>query len=143
MKKCTKCGKQKPLSEFYKQKITLDGFAYKCKACANMYVKHWKINNPKKHKIHQKRRDLKSKYSLSLEQFNKMLVLQDNKCEVCNTTFKNEKSTHVDHCHTTGNVRGLLCANCNVLLGMSKDSIDVLKSAQGYLKKYNLKFQDK
>lgn len=143
MKKCTKCGVEKPLSEYYKDKSHKDGLAYKCKPCANMAIATWKRNNPEQHKIHQKRRDLKSKYNISMEKFNELLLVQNNKCKICNTEFKTEKGTHIDHCHTTGNIRGLLCANCNVLLGMSKDSIDILKSAQIYLKKYNSKLKEK
>lgn len=139
MKKCTKCGEQKPLSEFYKQKITIDGLAYKCKSCSNSDISHWKRNNPEKHKIHQKRKDLKSKYNISLEQFKSMVTAQNNTCAICNIKFKNQRSTHVDHCHKTGMIRSLLCNHCNVLLGMAKESINILKSAQKYLEKYSLK----
>lgn len=143
MKQCTKCGVQKPLSEFYKQKATISGLAYKCKLCSNTAVTNWKARNPEKQKIHQKRKDLKYKYNISLEQFNGMLISQNNSCAICFIKFKDKKSTHVDHCHKTGTIRSLLCAKCNVLLGMAKDSIAVLKSAQEYLQKYSSKLQEK
>jgi hypothetical protein len=139
MKKCTKCGVEKPLSEFYKQKITIDGFAYHCKPCKNSIITRWKKDNPKKHKIHQKRTVLKRKYNLSIDQFKNMVIAQNNSCAICNIKFKNERSTHVDHCHKTGVIRSLLCGQCNVLLGMAKESINILKSAQKYLEKYNSK----
>jgi hypothetical protein len=143
MKKCTKCGVEKPLSDFYKQKITIDGLAYKCKFCSNSDINHWKRKNPEEHKIHQKRKHLKSKYNISLEQFKNMVAAQNNTCAICNTKFKNERSTHVDHCHKTGVIRSLLCNYCNVLLGMAKESINILESAQTYLKKYSKKSQEK
>jgi hypothetical protein len=139
MKKCSKCGIDKPLSDFYKQKATNDGHTYECKLCKNTTIKQWKKDNPKAHKIHQKRRDLKAKYNISIEQFNTMLKKQNNKCEICKNEFKNEKATHVDHCHKTGIIRSLLCVNCNFGLGFFKDSVENLKSAQKYLKKYSQK----
>lgn len=143
MKKCTKCGIEKPLSQFHNMKVAPDGLAYNCKACAYLYVKTWKRNNPQRNKILQKRTVLKRKYKISLEEFNGMLDSQQNKCMICNKTFKNAKSTHVDHCHKSGKIRGLLCTNCNIALGYFKDSLSTIRSALKYLKKYSSKSVEK
>lgn len=81
-----------------------------------------------------------SRYGITLEQYNAMVAAQDNKCLICgleeNTVSKSgiTKVLAVDHCHTTGKVRGLLCYKCNVGIGHLQDSIEVLESAIQYLK---------
>ena len=69
-------------------------------------------------------------YGLSIEDYNKMLLLQKNKCAICQSEFI--KTPHVDHCHDTGKVRGLLCKVCNVSLG-GFNKPQILKSAIEYL----------
>ena len=64
----------------------------------------------------------------------KMLVDQDYKCVICNTKYSDTKKLHVDHCHNTGKVRGLLCSNCNNGMGKLGDSIERLELVINYLK---------
>jgi Recombination endonuclease VII len=65
-------------------------------------------------------------------------------CSICCKKFKSERDRHVDHCHVTGVIRGLLCFSCNMALGHFKDDISILKSALEYLEyfKYNPDFVD-
>lgn len=56
MKTCTKCKEEKPLTEFYKHKLTKDGFAPHCKTCHYLLVKNWEVNNPKKYQVIKKRK---------------------------------------------------------------------------------------
>ena len=75
-------------------------------------------------------------YGLSKEDFESMLEEQQNKCAICGFEFHDEgKSTrpHIDHCHDSGDVRGLLCNNCNTGLGQFKDNPSLLQSAIEYL----------
>ena len=77
-----------------------------------------------------------SKYGLCKEDFESMLEGQENKCAICEFEFHDEsKSTrpHIDHCHDSGSVRGLLCNNCNAGLGQFKDDPGLLSSAIEYL----------
>jgi hypothetical protein len=53
------------------------------------------------------------KYGITKQQWLVMLVKQQNRCVICCTVFSDDKKIHTDHCHATGRVRGLLCANCN------------------------------
>ena len=80
-------------------------------------------------------------YGITLEEYNKQLELQDGKCAICNclpeTSFRG--TLGVDHDHITGQVRGLLCRNCNQAIGLLQDSPVVLKQATDYLIKYKLK----
>lgn len=73
-----------------------------------------------------------TRYKINLEEYNNILAKQDNKCAIC----KKESNTrlHVDHCHDTLKVRGLLCGNCNRALGLFYDNIDSLEKAIVYLK---------
>lgn len=72
-------------------------------------------------------------YNFSQEDYRLLFGKQNGKCAICNSESKIRLS--VDHNHTTGKVRGLLCSHCNLALGYLKDSIDRLKSAISYLEK--------
>lgn len=81
---------------------------------------------------------LRSKYGLSLEEYDTMLSEQDGCCAICRAdTPGGNGRFHVDHCHSSGFVRGLLCARCNMGLGYFKDNIEVLARAIEYLASYN------
>ena len=82
---------------------------------------------------------LKTKYGITLEDYEIKLKEQNFKCAICPSTEygkKDAKRFAVDHSHESGKIRGLLCVNCNTLLGKAKDNIDILKSAINYLEKY-------
>lgn len=67
--------------------------------------------------------------------YNKLFIEQNGCCKICKrpqTEFK--KKLAVDHCHITGKTRGLLCNNCNTILGHAKDNIKTLQNAIKYLK---------
>ena len=77
-----------------------------------------------------------AKYGLCKEDFESMLDGQENKCAICKFEFHDEKQStrpHIDHCHDSGDVRGLLCVNCNNGLGQFKDNPSFLSSAIEYL----------
>lgn len=61
--------------------------------------------------------DIKKKYGLSLEQYNNMLEAQNGKCKLCKHPPAKGKRLHIDHCHISGKIRGLLCAQCNWFVG--------------------------
>lgn len=78
-------------------------------------------------------------YSLSSEQFDRLLERQDGRCAICNAIMELGRGTSptqccVDHDHTTGEVRGLLCNHCNRALGLFKDSEENLRRAFEYLR---------
>lgn len=71
-------------------------------------------------------------YGISSIEFDNLMKKQNNQCVICFNILDN--SAHIDHCHKSGKVRGLLCHNCNVGLGFFKDSIESLTAAITYLK---------
>lgn len=133
MKHCTKCGEQKPLSEFHKNKKSKDGFTRYCGKCCTNQSKEWYRKNPNV----KRNANLIREYGITLEQFEAMKVAQHNKCGICKSDFKNSVDTCVDHDHTTKKVRELLCNHCNRAIGLLKESPEILKSALAYLKKYS------
>lgn len=80
---------------------------------------------------------IRSKYGLSLHDYNTMLSAQDGKCAICGSDGASLKDgLCVDHCHTSGKVRGLLCAPCNKGLGFFNDTILRLLNAAEYLSSF-------
>ena len=71
---------------------------------------------------------------MTYDLYEQMLIDQNNKCAICNLEHTNIKKLHVDHCHNTGKVRGLLCSNCNNGMGKLGDSIERLELVINYLK---------
>lgn len=139
MKICSTCKTDKPLSEFYKNKCGKDGLHGECKPCNRARASLWAKNN--KHRVRFNR--VKKAYGISSEQYLKLIIEQNNCCDICKKPLDNGKHTCVDHNHSTGAVRGILCNNCNFILGHAKDNSDILKSAQEYLQKYNSESQEK
>jgi len=108
--------------------------------------------NPEKHKESVKNTKLKNSVhyqnlnklaswrragmkNMTIEKYEKMFELQKECCAICNIhQSKLKKKLFVDHDHTTGKVRGLLCPQCNSVLGYVNDSIEVLVKMIGYLK---------
>jgi hypothetical protein len=84
-----------------------------------------------------KQRHLKQKYGISITDYNLLIQKQNYQCATCGTHEQNckRKVLCVDHCHKTGVIRGLLCHNCNVSLGLLKDNIDIINNLINYLKK--------
>lgn len=91
--------------------------------------------DPKKLKARQRKNDLKKKYNISPEDYDKMFETQQGKCAICDTV--SVKALHVDHNHETGKIRALLCSHCNVGLGHFKESLNLLDRAKEYLCKHN------
>lgn len=141
MKKCTKCGIQKPLSEFRKKIDGKFNVGAQCKFCINLAQSNTLVKKPKRTEEERKNlyksRAFNRKYGISKEDFYVLRSKQNNKCAICENELENDKKSHMDHCHDTGKLRGVLCTTCNVGLGMFKDSLPIIKSAVKYLKKYN------
>lgn len=86
----------------------------------------------------QRRWALKSKFGITLEEYDAWVEAQDGKCAICKQPPKAHQSARrklrVDHCHATNKVRGLLCHHCNVGIGHFWDSPALLMAAADYLK---------
>lgn len=145
---CTKCEKEKPIEKF--NRFVRKGKEYRehtCMACRqNIWRKDpknlaksvertrsWNENNKEYVKRNKRERDLKRLYGITTEQFHTLLEEQNYQCKICGTPHTEEKYLHVDHCHNTGVVRGLLCTKCNTGLGLFNEDLNLLTKAQKYL----------
>jgi hypothetical protein len=114
------------------RKMTADGYSDGCAECRRTdWTRYEETWSQKKSKW------LKSEYGITLDDYFQMMDEQDGKCAICEIAFDQlpPKHTHVDHCHDTGVVRGLLCHHCNTGLGNLRDSVDILAKAIQYLNK--------
>lgn len=99
----------------------------------NNNMKLWRNKFPER----VKNNHLKSRYGITLEEYNNKFIEQNESCAICKIHQDDIKiCLSVDHCHKTGKIRGLLCSSCNILLGKAKDDIFILKESISYLKKY-------
>lgn len=138
---CTVCKIAYPLTSFHKLAKSKDGHGYRCRTCD--YAARKAYRERKKSEVREKKRIInwQTRFNLTPEQYYTMLENQGGGCAICGTKNpcgENSTSTHlkvmaVDHCHTTGKVRGLLCNPCNRGLGFFKDSIELLNKAKNYL----------
>lgn len=159
MKQCKLCKKIKDDSEFISSdKRFLGKFISRCLECRkkrNKFAKRFYHNwhderlekgrtyyheNRERYKFVRRRAALKRKYGITMEEYEKLILSQNNKCAICNKIFiKTSKigggkdEPCVDHNHTTGKIRGILCRGCNLGLGVLEDKSFVSKSNQ-YLK---------
>ena len=81
---------------------------------------------------------LKRKYGITVDDYNQMLIEQNHCCKICGSSGFKMKDAHkvllvVDHNHVNGNVRGLLCHNCNRALGLLQDDIAIVRRCAEYL----------
>ena len=134
MKTCNTCKEVKEKSEFYNCSQSKDGKQGRCRSCKKVNDTKWKKENPDAAKAIIRRR-LAKKFDITVAEWDQLLVDQDHKCKICDTHEDDlSRKLAVDHCHTTGKVRGLLCLSCNVALGHFKDDINLLRKAEDYLK---------
>ena len=126
MKICKVCGEDKDESEFYSQKHEPTGKSYTHGACKLCYGHKVRLNH------------LMRNYGLTESDYNALLTAQDGGCAICkriDNVYADKKGRWlaVDHDHETNEIRGLLCQTCNRMIGLAKDSLEVMESAVRYL----------
>jgi predicted nucleic-acid-binding Zn-ribbon protein len=139
MKMCNVCKVAKPFEDFYdgykakKQRdVTNKKYPHsRCKECDHARVKVYHKNNRAKVTKQQLISHRRREYGLTEEEYNNMVLSQNNMCAICNKP--SERTLHIDHDHVTGRVRGLLCSNCNLGIGLLQEDLVVLNRAIEYL----------
>jgi hypothetical protein len=122
LKRCPSCAEVKAGSDFYRNRTSKDGLHWVCKACNG--------SGPYSPTNEQRRRF--RRYAITEEEVAALLLVQHGACAICRAPFEGT-SFHIDHCHDTGTVRGLLCSNCNSGLGLLADDRERLLTAVRYL----------
>lgn len=149
-KTCTDCRTSKPVSSFTKERRGKYGVKSKCKRCVRVRERAYREANKDKYKAYYTKTNkeakesgrrldwyLQSTYGITLDEYTTILTTQCGKCAICGTTDKGRYNRfYVDHCHTTGVVRGLLCEACNYLLGHAYDNQTTLIAAARYLQEH-------
>lgn len=93
----------------------------------------WSRNNPEK----VKSIGLKHRFGITLEDYKNLYMKQKGLCAICGDSMQEAgRYTHIDHCHITKKVRGILCRHCNLGLGCFRDTPQFLTNAITYLRKY-------
>lgn len=148
MRRCPDCEETKPLDAFYctPNSTLKDKTSTYCKECSrvrqNDYCRRNAAEISERRKARRRTpeglrksrdRDLRRHYGIGLVDLERMIRAQDGRCASCSDAFQSEKLTHVDHCHYTGTIRGILCAPCNLMLGHAKDDPKRLLMAAQYL----------
>jgi len=150
---CSRCLKENKNKSYNRLNIYLHEEIIKCGCCkkekhiiefgTNELQSKWpvcRICNNTRQTRNYRRLHLKKTYNITEQEYNNLLKTQNYKCKICN---KEESMLHqstdkikrlsVDHNHKTGKVRGLLCANCNLMIGHATESSFILRSGADYM----------
>jgi hypothetical protein len=165
-KRCRLCGALKPLAEFYTAHECIDGHRGECRTCfqaqalaraeanpalreiARERARKWLEDNPERKRAYNRayaeagkkgasdrRSHLKRHFGITPEDYNRMLAEQGGGCAVCGDP-PGATALHVDHCHDSGRVRGLLCFRCNSALGNLRDDPTIVMAEWCYLTRH-------
>lgn len=163
LKFCPRCSQTKPLSEFHKStqgpdaRLTgskggkghnpaLAQSSY-CKPCHLDYSREYhKRPGVQEQRAKWRLRRNMAKYGITPETYEEMLLAQGRKCAICGTDEPGGQENAqgiarfaVDHCHSTGKVRGLLCTRCNTGIGMFNEDISAMAAAIAYIEDFKEK----
>lgn len=148
VKLCLRCREEKTFDLFPKNRRTKEGIGTYCLTCSAEVVrqrrqteegaqahrdssKRWRDSNTTRNKDNH----ANWRYGLNHGQYDAMLAAQEGKCAICKTTEPGTGMVRfaIDHCHSSGKVRGLLCSNCNRGLGYFKDDPARIRRAIDYV----------
>lgn len=118
VKTCRMCGLTLPRTEFYGSATNRDRLSNQCKPCDKKRAYSYQRNDPERaRKVYE--RSIKQRFGMTSEEHASIVARHGGACAICGATEYGEgtRALHLDHDHTTGRVRGLLCARCNTWLG--------------------------
>ena len=145
-RRCKTCEKLKCIDSFYRDRRSKNTIKTECKICYGRRVRAYKEAHKdevtagaawyyKKSGQRHRRHHLKKLYGLTESQYTEMKERQNGACAICGII--SQKPLHIDHNHTTGKVRALLCTQCNSMLGYARDSVEMLRKGVEYLESYS------
>ena len=147
---CTMCKQDLPITEYYTSKTQKSGYWPSCKTCTlaskkasrerhpttfeqrKAYVQKYKSRHPDRVKASYRKQSLRKNFGITPEEYDSLLLTQNGVCAACHEP-PGKKMLAVDHCHTKGHVRGLLCGNCNTAAGLLKEDRSRFESLMEYL----------
>lgn len=129
---CYACKLPVAREQFSRDSSTRDGLDARCRACSAGYDAG---EFPRRRRYMGKRM---TRYGISHDQYLALVAERDGCCEICGEAAE----LHVDHCHETGRVRGLLCGHCNRGIGSLRDDTARLRRAIAYLERTDIDLRE-
>lgn len=114
--------------------VQLPSGAWYCKGCRHENSAKYRQKN--RELINLKNRV--GRYGISIENYQRLVDIQSGKCAICKMPL-NKNNIRIDHDHSTGEIRGILCISCNTGIGLLKDAPEILISAAKYIRSYKRK----
>lgn len=133
---CSKCHLDKSEEEFYKRTYVRRGRHSWCIPCCKVGLEEHKQRHPERFKLLEFFRMTKYRYGVSREDYETLLEEQGHRCGICKEEFSENRRPSLDHNHGTKVPRGILCSNCNCMIGYAKERRSTLESAVIYLTKH-------
>lgn len=134
VKRCIDCGIIKELTKFTFQNKKAGTYRSTCRECRSHYEKNIRANYTYEKKLDIKLYYISKNYGISLEEANQLIIDSNNQCNICNTELNTLRDIKIDHDHTTGEVRGILCQHCNFVLGIHENN-------PNWFDKFNINFK--
>lgn len=103
--------------------------------CEGCWTRSYRDRDRDGDRVKRKDYQLRATYGITLEQFNALFEAQGSACALCKKGVEAERDRHVDHCHETGNIRGVLCFTCNKALGALGDTPESIRAALEYVER--------
>jgi hypothetical protein len=117
-----------------KDSSSKSGFRYRCRVKDAEHSRAWSERNPGKRQAANREGAWRRQgILLTYPDYLRMLEEQQGLCAMCDRPGEGRGGLHVDHCHETGKVRGILCGSCNKGLGFLQESPELLRKAAWYL----------
>lgn len=130
MKTCTKCGKSQSQDEFHLSTDKKDKKSSHCKTCKKIYA----VNLLNRVPNYYRKSNLKKRQGMTPALYQELYDHREGCCWICDThENKFKKKLSVDHDHSTGKIRGLLCVNCNLGIGSFREDSSRMYAAVYYL----------
>ncbi len=141
---CYTCNVMKDITEFHKNNKMIKGRVNQCKKCHynRLQIDRADPNKRDRFLYYYRSNSMFRRYGINVEQYEDLVNKQNNKCLICeNEPVKNgvkqNQSLHIDHCHKTGKIRGLLCHLCNRAIGLFRERSDIIQKALIYLDEHS------
>lgn len=132
MKRCPECEQTRTKASFNRRADTADGLDVYCRECR---AEQKRAAYERDHEV-LSLRSRAATYGLTPGELQAMMSEQDGRCAICHSPCPTGRRLAVDHDHATGQVRGLLCANCNRALGLLQESAAIVRAAADYMCKW-------
>lgn len=132
---CTRCRTDKPDDSFAVDVRYKRGRKNWCKECSAGYHKEWSgKKKPEERRSLRRRYNRQHNFGIDEAALSRQIAEQGGMCAVCRKSVVTPRISHIDHCHATGRIRGVLCRKCNIGLGWFYDDHESLLRASGYVK---------